>query len=174
MTLSSKTSARPPVWLWLAITFLWGSVFFATSTWMLGFASVLAGEGVFAPSLSQSATAYLLYLPLLLVVALVTMAVRNRMDPEYRGFAQRKAAVIEGKKERYFVSLASSIATSFLFTLLAAAIHAKAVAVTGAAVELTPMLVLTGAALNVASGLVVSALVGVVILVLRSLGVVKR
>ncbi len=174
MSVTSNTPARPPVWLWIAISLLWGSVFFATSTWMLGFAARLTGEGAFGPSASQAGTAYLIYLPMLVLVALATMAVRNRMDPEYRALEKRKAEVVAGRKERYFVSLASSIATSFLFTLLAASVHAKAAVLTGAAIELTPRLVLSGAALNIAAGLAVSMLVGVVIFVLRRLGVVGR
>lgn len=174
MAVTKKSSAKPPVWLWLAITFLWGTVFFATSTWMLGIAAGVTGDGRFGPTAGQAASAYLLYLPLLLVVALGTMAVRNRMDPGYRAFEQRQAAVIEGTQERYFVSLASSIATSFLFTVLAAVVHAQAVPMTGAAIELTTRIVLTGAALNIAAGLAVSVLVGVVIYTLRRLGVVKR
>lgn len=166
--------ARPSVWIWIAVTLLWGTVFFATSSWMLGLSSSITGEGAFSPSRSQAETAYALYVPLLLVVALGAMAVKNRIDPEYRGLAKRRSAIVEGRNERYFVSLASSIVTSFLFTVMTAFIHAWAVPLTGATVLLTPKLVLAGAAMNVAAGLGASLLVGTIFLVSRAFGGLKK
>lgn len=165
MNAVSKKSPPESVWTWILITLLWGTVFFFTSTWMLGKASTWLDAGGFRPDGSVTLAVYRLYAPVLLVIALVAMAVKNRIDPGSLKQLERQKAVKEGRRERYFVSFAGSIATSFLFTVLTAAAHLAAVPVTGAVIRLSVATVLVAALLNIAAGLGASLFVGAIFLV---------
>jgi len=168
MTDLPKKPVAPSVWIWLAITLLWGTVFYATSTWMLKTAAQLLGEGTFNPGGSEGLTVYLLYVPVLVCVALVSMAVKNLIDPGSLKQIERQQAVAKGKRERFFVSFAGSIATSFIFTLSTAFIHMVAAPLTGSVVVLPAKTVLVAASMNIAAGLAASMLVGAVFMVTRS------
>lgn len=164
----NTVSKKPPpqsVWTWIVITFLWGTVFFFTSTWMLGVASGWLDAGAFQPDRSETMSVYRLYAPVLLLIALLAMALKNRFDPGSLKQIERQKAVKEGKRERYFVSFAGSIATSFLFTVLTACAHLLAAPVTGATVRLGMVTVLSASVMNLVAGLAASLLVGAIFLV---------
>jgi hypothetical protein len=165
MNAATKKSAPQSVWTWIIITLLWGSVFFFTSTWMLGKASAWLDAGGFQPDGSEPLTVYFMYAPVLIVIALVAMAVKNRLDPGSLKQLERQKAVKEGMRERYFVSFAGGIASSFLFTVLTAGAHLAAVPVTGASVRLNVATVAVAGVLNIAAGLGASLLVGMIFLV---------
>jgi hypothetical protein len=160
-----KKHASESVWTWILITLLWGSVFFFTSTWMLGKASVWLDAGAFQPDGAETMRVYKLYAPVLVVIALVAKAVKSRLDPGALKQLERQKAVKEGKRERYFVSFAGGIASSFLFTLLAAIAHLAAAPVTGAVVKLSAATIAIAGVLNIAAGLGASLLVGMIFLV---------
>lgn len=162
-TVAKKPAPQSP-WTWILITLLWGSVFFFTSTWMLGKASAWLDAGGFLPDGAATLTVYLLYVPVLIVIALVAMAVKNRLDPGSLKQLERQKAVKEGKRERYFVSFAGGIASSFLFAVLTAIAHIAAVPVTGAVIRLNPATVAVAGVLNIAAGLGASLLVGMIFL----------
>jgi hypothetical protein len=164
----NTVSKKPPpqsVWTWILITFLWGTVFFFTSTWMLGKASLWLDAGAFQPTRSVSMAVYRFYAPLLLVIALLAMVLKNRLDPGSLRQIERQNAVKEGKRERYFVSFAGSIATSFLFTVLTACIHLVTVPYTGVTIRLGILTVILASVMNLVAGLAASLLVGMIFLV---------
>ncbi|TNJ38323.1 hypothetical protein FGF66_09555 [Chlorobaculum thiosulfatiphilum] len=165
MKAATKKSAPQSVWTWILITLLWGSVFFFTSTWMLGKASAWLDASGFRPDRAETISVYLLYAPLLIVIALVAMAVKNRLDPGSQKQLERQKAVKEGRRERYFVSFAGGIASSFLFTVLTASAHLAAAPVTGASVRLNVATVAVAGVLNIAAGLGASLFVGMIFLV---------
>jgi hypothetical protein len=168
MTELPKKPVAPSVWIWISVTLLWGTVFYATSTWMLKTSTFLLGQGVFDPGSNEALTVYLLYVPVLVAVALVSMIVKNLMDPGSLKQIERHQAVAKGKRERYFVSFAGSIATSFIFTVMTAFMHKLSAPLTGEAVDLPAKTVIAAAGLNIAAGLAASMLVGVVFMVTRA------
>jgi hypothetical protein len=168
MTELTKKAVAPSVWIWILVTLLWGSVFYVTSTWMLKTAAHLLGQGVFDPSGGEVITVYLLYAPVLVVFGLTAMAVKNLIDPGSLKQIERHQAVAKGKRERYFVSFAGSIATSFVFTIMTALMHGAAAPLTGAIVELPAKTVIAAALMNIAAGLAASMLVAVVFMVTRA------
>ena len=157
------------VWTWLSITFLWGTVFYSTSTWMLKVSSVMLNQGAFNPTSGQVMTVYGIFLLVLAIVALLSMTITNRLDPGALKRRQRQEQVAEGRSERYFVSLLGGIVTSFTFSILTALTYVLTVPLSGAVVALTPATVLTASALNIAAGLGVSLLVGMIIFLGRTL-----
>ncbi|NTU52710.1 MAG: hypothetical protein HGA97_03220 [Chlorobiaceae bacterium] len=160
-----KKTAPESVWTWILITLLWGTVFFFTSTWMLSQASILLDAGAFRPDRSLSITVYLLYTPVLILIALVAKAVKHRLDPGSLRQLERQKRVRAGGRERYFVSLAGSIASGFLFTVLTASAYVFAVPVTGVSVRLGVVTVLAASVMHVAAGLAASLFVGMIFLV---------
>ncbi len=165
MNETPKKHPSESVWTWILITLLWGSVFFFTSTWMLGKASAWLDAGGFMPDSSETFAVYRLYAPVLLVIALVAKTVKNRLDPGSLKQMERQKAVKEGKRERYFVSFAGGIASSFLFAILTAVAHLASVPVTGAVIRLNAATVAVAGVLNIAAGLGASLFVGAVFLV---------
>lgn len=174
MTELPKKAVPPSVWIWILVTLLWGTVFFITSSWMLGVATHLVGEGVFDSGAREWLTVYFCYVPVLIAIALTSMAVKNLIDPGSLKQIERHQAVAKGTRERLFVSFAGSIATSFIFTLLTAVMHSVTSPLTGAVIELTPKAVVAAATLNIAAGLAASLLVGFVFMVTRAVRGVGR
>lgn len=160
-----KKTAPQSVWTWILITLLWGSVFFATSTWILSIVSAWFDGGAFSPDRAEALAVYAMYVPVLLVIALAAMAIKNRLDPGSLKQLERQKAVREGRRERLFVSFAGSIATSFLFTVLTAVFHSVTAPAIGPAVSFSVKVVLVAAGLNIAAGLAASLLVGIIFLV---------
>ncbi|NTW53674.1 MAG: hypothetical protein HGB15_02685 [Chlorobaculum sp.] len=165
MNASPKKSPAESVWTWILITLLWGTVFFFTSTWMLGKASEWLDAGGFMPNASETLAVYRLYAPVLLVIALVAKVVKNRLDPGSLRQLERQKAVKEGKRERYFVSFAGGIASSFLFAVLTAVAHLAAAPLTGAVIRLNVATIAVAGAMNIAAGLGASLFVGMIFLV---------
>jgi len=165
MNSSTKKTPSQSVWTWIVITLLWGSVFFATSTWILGIVSGWFDGGAFSPDRAEALRVYAMYVPALLVVALSAMVIQSRLDPDWQKQREREKAVRAGKREQLFVSFAASIATSSLFTLLTAAAHMVAAPVIGTAVSFSVKTVLVAAGLNIAAGLAASLFVGMIFLV---------
>ncbi len=165
MTLRAKeTASPPPLWLWIAITFLWGTVFFATSVITLSLAAFWLEQGFFNPSWSEIFGAYGIYFVLLMAIAVSAMMVKNRMDPDGAKQTKRQQDVVAGKREVVFVSLASSIVTSFFFTVLTALVFALS---SVSIVDLKVSVVLFASVMNIVAGLSASILVGLVIFVLK-------
>jgi hypothetical protein len=165
MNASPKKSPSESVWTWILITLLWGTVFFFTSTWMLGKASAWLDASGFRPDRAETMQVYLFYAPVLIVIALVAKAVKNRLDPGSLKQLERQKAVKEGKRERYFVSFAGGIASSFLFAVLTAVAHLAVAPVTGAVIRLNAATVAVAGAMNIAAGLGASLFVGMIFLV---------
>jgi hypothetical protein len=168
---ASKPQAPPTVWTWILVTMLWGTVFFGTSTFMLRQAVGLLKAGTFDPSFSEALRVYGLFIGVLLVVALGSMLIKNLIDPGSAAQTRRFQDVAAGRRERLFVSLAGSIATSFIFTVLAALTYAVAAPFLGAAVSLPVTVVAAAAGMNVGAGLAASLLVGIIFIVAKA---VKR
>ena len=170
MALQAKKFSSPPsIWTWLSITFLWGTVFFATSVLMLNLASTWLEQGFFNPAWSEIYSAYAIYFFVLLFFALSAMLVKNRLDPQGEKQTKRQQEVVAGKRELVFVSLAGSIATSFFFTILTALVFVVSTTLVDMTVDLTIPVVLLAAVLNVSAGLTASLFVGLVLLVLKKI-----
>jgi len=168
MPLAAKKTASPPsLWIWFAITFLWGTVFYATSIVMLHLSTSLLEQGFFNPAWEEIYSVYLIYCVALLIVALSAMFLKKRLDPQGEKQTRRQQEVIAGKREKVFVSLAGSFATSFFFTVLTAIVFSLSSGMMAMTVALTVPVVLLAAGLNISAGLGASLLVGLVIFVLK-------
>lgn len=165
MSSSVQKTPSQSVWTWILITLLWGSVFFATSSWILTETSIWYDGGVFSPDIAQTLRVYAMYVPALLVVALSAMAIQSRLDPDWQKQRAREKAVRAGSREQLFVSFAASIATSSLFTVLTAFAYALSSPLIGTAVGFSVKSIVVAAGLNIAAGLAASLFVGVIFLV---------
>ncbi|MCF8216269.1 MAG: hypothetical protein K9I59_05790 [Chlorobium sp.] len=157
-----KTPAAPGPAIWISVTLLWGTVFFFTSSWMLGVASGMLGTGYFRLSGGELFRVYGLHIPVLLIFALTAMMVKNLLDPQGRKQVERQKSVVQGKRERLFVSFAGSIATSFFFTGLTASTFLWSSGFTGISVDLPLSVIVVAAGFNILAGLAASLLVGIV------------
>lgn len=166
-SLLKKTPAAPGPGIWISVTLLWGTVFFFTSSYMLGLAVGLMGTGDFRITGGELFRVYGFHIPVLIVFALVAMMVKNLLDPQGRKQVQRQQSVVEGNRERLFVSFAGSIATSFFFTGLTASTYLWSSGFTGIMVDLPLKIVAAAAVFNIGAGLVASMLVGVVFMVAK-------
>ncbi len=162
-----QTAAPPSVWTWLAITFLWGTVFFATSIIMLKAAVFWLERGFFNPEWSEIYSVYAIYFFILLAIAFGAMMLKNRMDPEGEQQTRRQQDVLAGKREQVFVSLAASITTSFFFTVLTALTFIASRPLIDMTLTLPASVVVIASLLNIGAGLSVSLLVGFVIFLLK-------
>ncbi|NTU67580.1 MAG: hypothetical protein HGB02_01725 [Chlorobiaceae bacterium] len=168
MTELPKKPVAPSAWIWIGVTLLWGTVFFMTSTFMLTLSVRLLGQGTFDPAGAEVLGTWLATVPVLVAVALAAMVFKELVDPGSRKQIERHQAVARGVRERYFVSFAGSIATSFLFTVLTAVMHMAAAPLTGSVVELPARTIVLAASINIAAGLSASMLVGIVFMVARA------
>ncbi|MEC9487108.1 MAG: hypothetical protein UMU76_06370 [Prosthecochloris sp.] len=165
-----QTAAPPSVWTWLAITFLWGTVFFGTSIVTLKASVFWLEQGFFNPEWTEIYSVYVIYFFLLLVIAFGAMMIKNRMDPYGEKQTKRQQDVLAGKREQVFVSLASSIVTSFSFAVLTAVMFLVSRSLVDMmTLELPVAVIALAGLLNIGAGLAVSLLVGGVILVLKKL-----
>jgi hypothetical protein len=165
---STNKNPKPPgVAIWVLVTLLWGTVFFATSVFMLRHAALLLGQGVFSPSRSEIFNSYGIHAGVLIVFALIAMMVKNMVEPGSQKQMQRWKSISEGKGEKFFISFAGSIATSFFFTGLTAMTFLLSAAAFGFVVSLTIPVVLTAALLNIGAGLAASLIVGLVFLIAK-------
>lgn len=170
MALTARKTASPPsVWTWLSITFLWGTVFFATSVVALSLASGWLEQGFFNPAWSEIYSVYAIYFFVLLFLAVSAMLIKNRMDPRGEKQTRRQQDVVAGKREMVFVSLAGSIVTSFFFTVLTAVVFLFSVLLVDMTIDFTLPVVLVAAVMNIAAGLCASLLVGLVLFVLKKI-----
>lgn len=165
MSSPAQKTPSQSVWTWILITLLWGSVFFATSTWILSIVSGWFDGGAFSPDRAEALRVYAMYVPALLVVALSAMVIQSRLDPDWQKQRAREKEVRAGKREQLFVSFAASIATSSLFTVLTAVAHMVAAPVIGTVVSFSLKTVLVAAGMNIAAGLAASLFVGMIFLV---------
>lgn len=163
----TKTPAQPGLFLWVSITLLWGTVFFFTSAFMLGIASRQLSMGLFELPGSNLFRVYGFHIPVLLLFALMAMMVKNLLDPKGEKQMQRQRSVVEGRRERYFVSFAGSMATSFFFTALTATTFIWSSGFTGLRVDLPPAVIVTAAVFNIAAGLAASMFVGIVFMITK-------
>ena len=74
---TNKNPKPPGVAIWVLVTLLWGTVFFVTSVFMLKYAAVLLGQGMFSPSRSEIFNAYGIHAVVLIIFALIAMMVKN-------------------------------------------------------------------------------------------------
>ncbi|MBM3421908.1 MAG: hypothetical protein FJY09_01440 [Chlorobi bacterium] len=162
-----KAPEAPGPAVWISVTLLWGTVFFFTSSLMLGISAGILGTGDFRVSGSEMFRVYLYHIPVLLVFALVAMMVKNLLDPQGRKQVQRQQSVVDGKRERLFVSFAGSIATSFFFTGLTASTYLWSAGFTAIPVNLPIPVVGVASGLNILAGLAASLLVGIVFIIAR-------
>ena len=164
---TNKNPKPPGVAIWVLVTMLWGTVFFGTSIFMLRYATVLLGQGLFNPSRSEIFNVYGIHVCVLVVFALVAMVVKNLIEPGSQKQIQRWQNISEGKGEKLFISFAGSIATSFFFTGLTAMTFLVSAATLGFVVNLTLPVVLTAGLLNIGAGLAASLIVGFVFLIAK-------
>lgn len=165
-----KTASPPSIWTWLSITFLWGTVFFATSVAAISFTSDRLEQGLFRPAWSEIYSVYVIYFFVLFVFSVSAMLVKSKMDPRGEMQTRRQQEVVAGKRETVFVSLAGSVATSFFFTVVTALVFvAASVSLVDMTVDLTVPVVLAASVLNIAAGLSASILVGLVLFVLKKI-----
>jgi hypothetical protein len=165
---TKNENPKPPgVTIWVLVTLLWGTVFFTTSVFMLRYAALLLGQGIFSPSRSEVFNAYGVHAGVLIVFALIAMMVKNMVEPGSKKQIQRWQNISEGKGEKLFISFAGSIATSFFFTGLTAMTFLLSAAAFGFVISLTIPVVLTAALLNIGAGLTASLIVGLVFLIAR-------
>ncbi len=170
MALQARKTASPPsIWTWLSITFLWGTVFFATSVVTLSFASSWLEQGFFNPAWSEIYSVYAVYFFVLLFIAVSAMLVKNKLDPHGERQTRRQQEVVAGKREMVFVSFAGSIATSFFFTVLTAVVFIASISLVDMTIDFTIPIVLVAAVLNITAGLSASLLVGLVLFVLKKI-----
>ncbi|KZK74574.1 MAG: hypothetical protein A3K90_02330 [Pelodictyon luteolum] len=163
-----NTPASPTVpgpALWLAITLLWGTVFYATSVALLRLASRQLAGGLFDPSGEVVLNVYGMHVLLLVSFALIAMTARMVMDPGARSQQRRWDAVKGGYGEKVFISLAGSIATGFFFTALTALTWTASSELFPAGAALSLSVVLLASFYNIGAGLSASLLVGMVFLV---------
>ena len=164
---TNKNPKPPGVAIWVLVTLLWGTVFFCTSIFMLRYATLLLGQGVFNPAGSVLFNVYGIHAGVLVLFALVAMLVKNSVQPGGKQQIQRWQAISEGKGEKLFISFAGSIATSFFFTCLTAITFLGSSSLFGFTVTLTIPVVVTAALLNIGAGLVASLIVGFVFLIAK-------
>ena len=164
---TNKNPKPPGVAIWVLVTLLWGTVFFGTSVFMLRYAALLLGQGMFSPSRSEIFNSYGIHAGVLIVFALIAMMVKNMVEPGSQKQMQRWKSISEGKGEKLFISFAGSIATSFFFTGLTAMTFLLSAAAFGFVVSFTIPVVLTAALLNIGAGLAASLIVGLVFLVAK-------
>ncbi len=166
---AKKTVSAPAVWTWLSITFLWGTVFFASSVFMLKISSSWLEQGFFNPAWPEIYSVYAVYFFVLFFFAVSAMLVKNRQDPRGEKQTKRQQEVVAGKRETVFVSLAGSIATSFFFTIITALVFSVSTALVDMTVDFTVPVILVAAGLNIFAGLAASILVGLVLFVLKKI-----
>jgi len=162
---TNKNPEPPGVVIWVLVTLLWGTVFFGTSIFMLKHAALLLGQGMFNPSQSDILHVYGIHAAVLIVFALLAMTVKNMVEPGGKKQIQRWQNISEGKGEKFFISFAGSIATSFFFTGLTALTFLGSAAILGFSISLTLPVVLIAGLLNIGAGLAASLLVGFVFLI---------
>ncbi|ABB23314.1 hypothetical protein [Pelodictyon luteolum] len=160
-----NTSAAPTVpspALWLAITLLWGTVFYATSVYMLRLASQQLAGGLFDPSGEAVLNVYGMHAVLLVSFALIAMTARMALDPGANSQIRRWEAVKGGYGEKVFISLSGSIATGFFFTILTALTWTASSELFPAGSALSLSVVFLASFYNIGAGLSASLLVGLV------------
>ncbi len=168
MSFIAKRIKEPPgIAIWVAVTLLWGTVFYWTSIFMLREATLRLDQGFFNPSWHELLRVYGVQVAVLIVVALVAMQVRKMLDPGSKQQMQRWQNISEGKGEKIFISFAGSIATSFFFTTLTALTFLASSSLLDFAVVLTLQVVLLAALFNILAGIAASLLVGIIFLVAK-------
>lgn len=162
-TTGSSVTKVPGIGTWLSVTLLWGTVFYATSVYMLKLAANWSADAYFNPTWSEFFSVFgLLHLPVLITFAIVAMLVKRVIDPEAKGQNERFKAIEEGRGERIFISLAGSIATSFTFALLTVGSYLAAGNLINVRTGFATDQVIYASLLNIAAGLAASVLVGII------------
>ncbi|MFN3386666.1 MAG: hypothetical protein ACK42Y_08795 [Candidatus Thermochlorobacter sp.] len=170
MTNDFTTSARENrVGLWISVSFLWGTIFYISSIFVLHLTSEQLG-GNFHPEFSDSLKSYLFYALLIVAVALGGYAANRLYDPTGVKRQKRISSVTAGLKEQVFVSFLGSLATSFVFCLMTALAFWGAHLTFGIAFDMPLRTILIGSLVNMLAGLLGSLLTGLVFLGLRLAG----
>lgn len=170
MTKDFATSARKnQLSLWISVSFLWGTIFYISSIFVLAFVSEQVG-GSFHPDLLDSIKSYMFYAVLIVAVALGSYAINKLYDPTGEKRQKRINEVSAGMKEQVFVSFLGSIATSFVFCLMTAVAFWAAHWAFGVAFDMPLRTVLVGSVANVLPGILGSLATGLVFLGLKLTG----
>ncbi len=170
MTNNFTTSARENrVGLWISVSFLWGTIFYISSIFVLRLTSEQLG-GNFHPEFLDSLKSYLFYALLIIAVALGGYGVNRLYDPTGEKRQKRISSVTAGLKEQVFVSFLGSLATSFGFCLMTALAFWAAHFTFGIAFEMSLGAILIGSLVNTLAGLLGSLLTGLVFLGLKLAG----
>jgi len=169
--MTSKTETNPiSIWTWIWVTLLWGSVFHFTSLFMLQKAGAWLETDSFNPSFGQIMSVYGLFSIVMVLTALVARSIKQMLDPNGEKQLQRQREVLEGKREKLFVSFAGSLATSFGFGGLTAVTYIAAANFIEMNVQLSLVHILTASLFNVGAGIVGSILVGIIFIILKQMG----
>lgn len=157
------------VGLWVGVSFLWGTIFYISSIFVLSLASERLG-GNFHPDFFDSVKSYFFYALLIVAVALGGYVGNRLYDPTGEKRQKRISAVSAGMKEQVFVSFLGSLATSFVFCLMTALAFWAAHIVFDVAFEMSLNAVLVGSLINMLAGILGSMLTGLVFLGLKLAG----
>ncbi len=167
----SESAKANKLSLWIGVSLLWGTIFFLTSIFALGFVSEQRnGVSTFHPSIVDSIKAYSIYIVFVIGVAVSGFLFNRLYDPTGEKRNKRIADVTAGKKENYFVSFAGSLATGFVFGLLTALAFFLAQYLFGIAAEADVATVMLASLVNVGAGVAGSLATGIVFVVLKLLG----
>lgn len=170
MSNNFATAARENrVGLWVSVSFLWGTIFYISSIFVLSLTSERFG-GNFRPDLLDSVKSYLFYALLIVAVALGGYLANRLYDPTGEKRQKRISEVSAGLKEQVFVSFLGSLATSFVFCLMTALAFWAAHLAFGVAFDMTLNAALIGSLVNMLAGVLGSMLTGLVFLGLKLAG----
>jgi MFS family permease len=173
MTSNLSASAREnKIIIWISASLFWGSVFYVTSIYALGFVSEQQnGVSMFHPSFYDGSKAYSIYAVFILAVAISGFLFsRYFYDPTGEKRNKRIDDITAGKKENYLVSFVGSLATGFVFGVMTALAFMIAHQLFGVAAAFDFTTVMLASLLNVGAGLAGSIFTGVVFLVLKLTG----
>lgn len=159
-----KQPKPPGLFIWQSVTLFWGTVFYWSSLYMLERAATINGT-LFDPAVGVRVQVYGLQVVGLVVIALLAMMVRSRLDPGNRRQIERWQNISAGKGEKIFISFAGSLATGFGFTLLTVGSYVAYGALTGYETGFTTATVLLASLFNTMTGIAASLVVGLVFLI---------
>jgi hypothetical protein len=156
-------------YLWIGIGLFWGTVFFATSTYFIGFFS--AHESIsFLPAMTQIFQGYATFFVLTVVMCLAAYVINKRIDPKGERRVKRQNDVLQGSREQFFISFLGSIGSALAFSVMTAGSYSISGKIFDADYAISVATTLWTAAANIGVGLAASAAVGVLFLVLKALG----
>lgn len=159
-----------PLSLWIGISLFWGTVLYATSIYMMNTAGQWLNAGTFVPPAVDLFHSFSIYTVFVVLLAVVARRINQQLDPTGEKRVQRQREVLQGKTERMFVSFVGSVASGFAFAVLTGLSFSAAALVFSSTVVPELRVVLSGSVGNMAAGIAGSAVVGIVLVILKVTG----